>query len=124
MERKVTIYGSFGSLNEYIKRCGEFNGRWNKGSAMKAQDQECIQAQLPRMRFQKPVTLDYVYYCRNRKVDLDNIAGYFHKIFQDALVKRGVIANDGWRHVVGFSDTFYVDRRDPRIEVTIREAEG
>ena len=40
---------------------------------------------------------------------------------QDALVKSGVLQGDGWKHIVGFSDEFYIDKENPRIEVEIRE---
>lgn len=36
-------------------------------------------------------------------------------------VGEGVLRDDGWKYIVGFSDRFEVDKRDPRIEVTIRE---
>lgn len=40
---------------------------------------------------------------------------------QDALVSAGVLKDDGWKHVVGFSDRFDVDKANPHIEVRIRE---
>ena len=66
--------------------------------------------------------LQYKFFCQNRKKDKDNISGYFHKIFQDALVQRGVIKNDGWANITGFSDEFYVDTKNPRVEVEVIEA--
>ena len=42
-------------------------------------------------------------------------------MIQDALVNKGVLKNDGWEHIVGFSDRFDVDTQNPRIEVLIRE---
>ena len=43
---------------------------------------------------------------------------------QDALVDTGVLKDDGWKYVVGFSDRFQVDKEHPRIEVKIREVEA
>lgn len=43
------------------------------------------------------------------------------KFVQDALVQCGVLKDDGWKYVVGFSDRFEVDKENPRIEVLIKE---
>lgn len=117
----VTIYGDFGGLNQYIDACRIAKGRWNKGNAKKRADQRIIVAQLPKCRAKGPVSIHYKYYCNNKRHDKDNIAGYFHKIFQDALVEKGIIKNDGWNNVVGFSDEFEIDKAYPRIEVTLVE---
>ena len=34
-----------------------------------------------------------------------------------------VLRGDGWEHIEGFSDRFEVDRKNPRIEILIREVE-
>lgn len=34
-----------------------------------------------------------------------------------------VLHNDGWKQIVAFSDTFYIDKENPRIEVLITETE-
>ena len=86
---------------------------------MKQRDQKTIMYQLPKVRIEKQIRLHYVYYCKTRRRDLDNISGYFHKVFQDALVQAGVIPNDNWKYIMGFSDEFRLDTKDPRIEVRI-----
>ncbi len=58
---------------------------------------------------------------KNRRRDLDNISSFGRKVVQDALVSAGVLKDDGWKHVVGFSDRFDVDKANPHIEVRIRE---
>ena len=40
-------------------------------------------------------------------------------MIQDALVKSGLLQNDGWKEIISFSDEFYVDPDNPRIEVEI-----
>lgn len=118
----VTIRGDFPGLNEYIAAIRASRGKWNKGNDMKRRDQASIKAQLPRIRYDGPMQLKYRFYCKDRRRDLDNISGYFHKIFQDAMVERGIIPDDGWRYIRGFSDEFVLDRNNPRIEVDIVEA--
>ena len=115
---KIIIPGRFHSLNEYIaanRRGAVIANR------MKKKDQAIICRYLPRVRFKHPVFINYTYYEPNTKRDKDNISGYFHKVFQDALVQSGCIENDGWKHIMGMSDRYAVDREKPRIEVIINE---
>lgn len=127
MKYKVIIDGEFHSLNEFIFANRTGKGKWNKGNQMKQDDQRIIEwhlaQQLHKIHIDKPVRLEYTYYCKNKKKDLDNISGYFHKIFQDALVNKGIILNDSWRYITGFSDEFFVDNKQPRIEVELIEQE-
>lgn len=63
--------------------------------------------------------MKYCWYEKNRRRDLDNISSFGRKVIQDALVKSGVLKNDGWKEIISFSDEFYVDPDNPRIEVEI-----
>ena len=125
LEYKITIPEKFPSLNEFIEANRTGKKRWNKGNQMKQRDQDLIAAyilqQLHKVHIDKPVFINYKFYEPNKKRDLDNISGYFHKVFQDALVAVGVVHNDSWHYIVGFSDEFYVDNKNPRIEVIISE---
>ena len=125
MNYKIVISGKFPSLNEYISK-----NRTHKqaANAMKQRDENRIIAEVlsqfkRRIRINKPVYIAYMFYEPNKKRDFDNISGYFHKIFQDALVKAGILANDGWGCIKGYSDDFDCDNKNPRIEIEIREAE-
>lgn len=84
---------------------------------------QVIYEQLPRVRIEKPVTVTYTWYEKDRRRDLDNISSFGRKVIQDALVKAGVLRNDGWKEIRGFSDRFAVDAENPRIEVEIEETE-
>lgn len=125
MEYKVTIDGRFASMNDFIFANRVGKGKWNKGNTMKQKDQDVISAyiceQLHKVHIDRPIYIKYTFYEPNKKRDLDNISGYFHKVFQDALVHCGVIHNDSWHYIIGFSDEFEVDNRHPRVEVTIEE---
>lgn len=89
---------------------------------MKQKDQKYICQYLPKVRFRKAIFIEYTFYEPNSKRDKDNISGYFHKVFQDALVQNGCILNDGWKEIDGMADYFRVDKGHPRIEVTIYES--
>ena len=122
--KKVVIPGEFPSLNEFIGENRRRNGSWNGGNAMKQRDQRILETyirkQIPKA-LRAPCRLRYTYFCKSRKRDLDNISGYFHKVFQDALVSSGRLPDDNWKYIIGFSDDFELDRKDPRIEVLITE---
>lgn len=128
MEYRFVIKGKLPGLNDYLKAERSFSKKHSCGNDMKQENQmlicNAIRTQLKRLTITSPVYIQYHFYEPNRKRDLDNIAGVAHKFIQDALVKCGVLENDGWNNIVGFSDNFSIDRHNPRIEVTITEAGG
>ena len=122
---KVTIEGRFPSMNEFIDANRRSKGKFNKGNQLKQKCQDDISWQLlnqfKKLHLDKPIYIHYKFYEPNKKRDLDNISGFFHKVFQDALVHCGIIHNDSWHYIIGFSDEFFVDNKQPRIEVVIEE---
>ncbi|WP_418294417.1 hypothetical protein [Megasphaera massiliensis] len=59
---------------------------------------------------------------KNKRRDKDNIA-FAKKFILDALQEMGILQNDGWSEILGFSDTFDVDKDNPRIEVSLLSEE-
>jgi Holliday junction resolvase RusA-like endonuclease len=120
----LVIEGQLPNLNEYTRAC-----RSNKyvGARMKATSERIIttyiQQQLKGVAFKNTVELSFRWYEPNKKRDLDNIC-FAKKFILDALVSNGIIIADGWKGVIGFTDNFYVDKENPRIEVDIKEAGG
>ena len=115
----LKIQGTLANLNDYTKAC-----RTNRflGAEMKKKMESIVAShifqQLDGIRFDEPVVLSFRWFEPNRKRDLDNIA-FAKKFVLDALVKEGVLANDGWEWVKGFTDEFFVDKENPHIEVDI-----
>ena len=122
MEYLLTIPGTLNNLNDYI--AAERTNR-HKGAKMKADNGNIVAVAIRQcmrgIRIDKPVFMEYTWVEKNRRRDLDNISSFGRKVIQDALVETGVLKDDGWKYVVGFSDRFQVDRERPRIEVRIRE---
>ena len=119
MRQSFTIPGKLSSLNEYINEC-----RRNKfaGAEMKDSDQEIVEWAIRRTRvepIQSRCRLLYEFFEPNMRRDLDNISGFAHKVIQDALVAEGILRNDGWEHISGYTDKFAVDNKNPRIVVTM-----
>ena len=122
MEYLLVIHARLNNLNDYISAEGA--SRY-KGAAMKARNEAlvkvAIKQQMRSIRIERPVYMEYTWYERNKRRDLDNISSFGRKVIQDALVQTRVLVNDGWNEIVGFSDQFYVDAANPPIEVLIRE---
>lgn len=118
----LTIQGQLPNLNDYTKACRTYK---MAGAQMKKKAEQIITAhifqQISTVRFEETVELNFRWYEPNRKRDLDNIC-FAKKFILDALVKAGTIKADGWAGVIGFTDTFYVDKDNPRIEVDILKA--
>lgn len=114
------IPGRFPGLNEFIDANRRKRGKYSPGNLMKQRDQTIIRQYLPNTKY-KRVFIEFTFFEYDRKRDPDNICGYFHKIFMDALVQAGILENDGWRNIKGMADYFKVDKKYPRIEVEIRE---
>lgn len=122
MHYTLIIHGRLDNLNDYITAC-----RTNqyKGAHLKAKNERKVQAeiyeQLGRLRITRPVRMRYRWYEKDRRRDLDNVSSFGRKVIQDALVQTHVLQNDGWKEITGFSDEFFVDADNPRIEIEIEE---
>ena len=71
----------------------------------------------------KPVTskvkLSFYWYVENIKKDPDNIA-FAKKFILDGLKEAGIIKNDGFKQIEGFSDSFIVNH-DTQVIIDIQE---
>ena len=118
----LTIPGQLPWANDYI--AAERANR-HKAAKMKRDAQSYIAWYIKRdlrgVRIKRPVVLSYTWWEKDRRRDKDNIA-FAKKFIQDALVQQGVILDDGWGEIQGFSDDFKVDKTRARIEVRIRES--
>jgi Holliday junction resolvase RusA-like endonuclease len=117
----LIIHGKLPSLNDYTKAN---RSHYHVGAKLKKRVEEIIgweiKSQLRGVFVKNPCYVKFNWYEANKKRDLDNIASAKKFIF-DALVKSGVLKNDGWKQVTGFSDSFFIDKENPRIEVEITE---
>jgi Holliday junction resolvase RusA-like endonuclease len=113
-----TVHGRLPGANEYTDACrsGAKIGARCKKAAEEQVLWGIVTAHL--QPFSGPVFLTFHWYERDRRRDADNVA-FAKKFILDALVQHGILAGDGRRHVVGFNDVFDIDRREPRVVVTI-----
>lgn len=118
----MIIPGTLNDLNDYID--AERANRY-KAAKMKRENMDLVAVFIRRcmrgVTIRNPVFMEYTWVEPNRRRDLDNVSSFGRKVIQDALVECGVLENDGWKNIVGFSDKFKVDKENPRIEVRIME---
>ena len=109
-------------MNEYTRACR--SSRY-AGADMKKEGERIVSAyihkQLKGVKFDKPVSVYFYWYERNLRRDPDNISGFGRKVILDALVRGGVLMDDSMAWVVYLGDYFFIDAKNPRIEVEIEE---
>ena len=119
---KLIIKGRLKSLNEYISA---INKSAMTGNSLKRDQQAIVYGYilecLGRLKIDKKVWIDYHWYEQTKMRDKDNISAFGRKVIQDALVMTRTLRDDGWACIEGFSDRFYIDKENPRIEVIITE---
>jgi len=123
------IEGQLPNLNDYInadrvmvRNAGHC---FSKGNAFKQTAQKSVQKAIKRdlgdLVIKSPIKIKYCFFEPNKRRDKDNVAAFAMKVIQDALVKEGVIKNDGWKEIDSFECLFEVDKDNPRIEVELQE---
>lgn len=116
---KVTIEGRLPALNDYISA---MNKNRYAGNKMKQDETERVRLHCLRVKkFKTPVYIDFVWYEPNARRDPDNFTSMGRKFILDGLVKAGVIPDDSQKWVLGWSDDWAVDKKNPRVEVNIYE---
>ena len=100
MEYLLVIPGRLDNLNDFIR--ADKSSRY-KGGTLKANNEKIVSAYISQclrgVKIQKPVYMEYVWFEKNKRRDLDNISSFGRKVIQDALVNRGVLKNDGWEQI-------------------------
>lgn len=116
-KQTLIIKGSLTDLNSYIN--AERSNRF-KGAALKKADTDYVMYECIRQlkAIKEPVYLVFNWFCQNKKKDKDNIS-FQKKFILDGIVKAGIIDSDGWNDIQGFTEEFYIDNKNPRIEVIL-----
>lgn len=126
VEIKFNIPGKLPSLNDFLDAQKRHDGRYFVGNALKRKCENIISCFIPKdakgLRLKEPVTVDFHFYEQTARRDPDNISGSAHKFILDALVKNKVLQDDSQRYIKGLSDTYDIDKHNPRIEVWIKSA--
>lgn len=100
---------------------------WHKGSGLKRHWQHRVELVLKRQArpLREPVTIHWVWIEKDRRRDPDNVMGGGKKIILDAMVRVKLLRGDGWSNIrPPMTDEWKVDKKKPRVEIEITEAEG
>lgn len=113
-----TISGKLPGLNEYIKAC---RTGAQVGAQMKKKQQKYVEGFIPKFAdpFTEPVVIKIYYYEPNKRRDPDNISGFARKVILDALVKSGILKDDGQDEIERIVEWWKVDKNEPCIIVEI-----
>ncbi len=114
---KIVVKGEMCDLNAYIAKMNVNRYIGNKVKQEQTNLVSWIARDKPEMKY---VHITTTYYCKNKMKDKDNIC-FAKKWICDGLVNAGVLPNDGWANVHGFTDLFEIDKEDPRTEIEIIE---
>lgn len=116
----LVIKGELTDLNEYVRieRGNKFAGAKVKREETNRIWAECIQQKIELQK--KGCFIVFQWYSKDRRKDKDNVA-FAKKFILDGLVLARIIKSDGWDFVSGFLDIFYIDEKDPRVEVYFGE---
>lgn len=120
MTQSVWIDGPVPGMNEIVAAAKGFKGRGFGYSKMKKEwtakaKNAALAAGLhpvPAARF------EFHWSELRRQRDPDNFSSA-KKFLLDGFVEAGIIANDGWSEVIGFTDTWRVDKDKPGVLVTL-----
>lgn len=114
---KIEIPGELTDLNEYIKA---INSNRYKANNIKQENTKLVSlCAIGKPKVEEyPVHIKFKWYSKNKRKDIDNVA-FSKKYVLDGLVLRGILLDDGRKYVSSFTDEFYIDEKNPRVEVEI-----
>lgn len=112
------IPGPLPGMNDYISTGNRFV--YNRD---KKRWEAHIEAYVRQAKI-KPIQSVYLHFvwseCHKLR-DPDNFSSLGKKFILDSLVRCGVLPDDGWKQIVGWSDTWIMDKSKPGVLVTLEE---
>ncbi len=114
------VPGQLPGMNELIAAAKGQGGRGYAYAKLKRQWTQtivllCKAARLPHLPCAR---LQFEWREKARHRDPDNVAAGGRKLILDGLVEAGVLPGDGWDYVLGWEDTFVVDK-NPGVKVEL-----
>ncbi len=115
--------GRLPGLNEIIAAAKQGRGKYQPYAIMKERYTSEIGWLAKKLPAYERVDITITWHEPNRRRDPDNVGGGT-KFIMDGLVAGGVIKDDSQRYVNSILHNFEVDRENPRVEISVEEAEG
>ena len=118
MQQVLVLFDRFPSLNEIVEVAKQHYGAYatlKKHLTMSV----AIQARAAKLKpVESKVEIRFRWLEENRRRDPDNVR-HGAKYILDGLVEARVLQDDSQKYIAGLSDTFLVDKSNPRVEVDI-----
>lgn len=123
MQGTFTIQGRLVGMNEIIGAAR--NNRFGSASQKKSQMQIVTDAIIAdevfrKLRFEKKVNIYVSFIEKSSRRDIDNITSA-NKFILDSIVNYGILIDDSQKYVTKIVSEVFVDKENPRIEVTLEE---
>lgn len=118
---EIIIPGELTDLNTFI---GAMNRNRFIGAKLKKDNTEMVawtSKKFAGHKLKPPFFVEFTWVCKDKRKDKDNIA-FAKKFILDGLQIAGVIPQDSWKGIDGFSDKFTIDKLKPRVEIIISSA--
>ena len=123
LQKKITTQSFF--VEGPMPGQNDFMGHgkhWTYGKAKKEWAKKIAAAlQEHRILAMTRVHIEWVWVERNTRRDPDNFTGISKKFILDTLVAQGVLDDDGWKQIAGWSDRWHVDADCPGVHITLTE---
>ncbi len=129
MEETAGLYipGRLPGLNEILDArmerdtSGRYTKKWNAYSDMKESWTGHISIIAAHQKFLavEGGFFTYVWWEPNKMRDPSNFTAGGRKLIEDALQGCNRLRGDGWKHVKGFTDCWFVDKHDPFVCVFV-----
>lgn len=116
MTLQFTFNGEFTDLNTYIR--AERSNRFMAAKIKKMETERVAYELMAPEKVKGKAVISFDWYTVNERKDPDNVA-FARKFLMDGMVMAGLLENDTRKCVKGFIDCFFVDKDNPRVEVTI-----
>jgi hypothetical protein len=117
-KHKFIIPGELHSLNAYIDA---ERRHWSLASNIKKKDTRIVQTcacAIPVITEGFPLEIHIDWYTKNARLDIDNVS-FGKKFIFDGIVSSGRIPDDSRKYIDRIRERFFIDKNDPRIEVTL-----
>jgi len=102
-----------------------FMGNGNRWTYGKAKKQWAVRIALAiaqaKLQPMHRVQITWVWQERNTRRDPDNFTGISKKFILDTLVSTGILPDDGWDEIAGWTDRWTVDAANPGVMITLTE---
>ncbi len=118
MRQSFFVPGPLPGMNDFISTGSRF--RYNDAKKRWAVTiGSCIR--LAKISPVQRVHITWLWHERNRQRNPDNFAAIGKKFVLDTLQACGILKNDGWKQIAGWSDDWVVDVERPGVLVTLEE---